>query len=222
MVLDNILDMKLIEKKDNIETYEGSMKIKIKKLIIRNDYELYHFKSILKYKKIYDIIKDDNKLYIYYDINENIDDIINQSEHKEVKINCGALNRDEILNLFNKEDAMCKIGSQKIKNGKLENVSGNGFFLELNNEDIPFKKCLITNNHILDENDIKINEKIKLEYRKKEKPIEITKDRKVYTNEKLDYTCIEIYDEDEIEQYFKIDNHIIRNSIEIYKEKDIV
>ena len=44
MVLDNILDIKLIEKKDNIETYEGNMKIKIKKLIIANEYELYYFK----------------------------------------------------------------------------------------------------------------------------------------------------------------------------------
>ena len=221
MVLDNILDIKLIEKKDNIETYEGNMKIKIKKLIIANEYELYYFKSILKYKKIYDLIKDDNILYIYYDINENIDDIVNQSEHKEAKINCGAINKEEILSLFEKEDSMCKIESQKIQNGKLENILGNGFFLELNDEDIPFKKCLITNNHILNENDIKINEKINLEYRNEPKKIEITKDRKVYTNTKLDYTCIEIFDEDEIKQYFKIDSYIIRNSIEIYKEKDI-
>ena len=48
------------------------MKIKIKKLIIKNEYDLYNYKSMLKYKKIFNIIKDDNILYIYYDINENI------------------------------------------------------------------------------------------------------------------------------------------------------
>ena len=72
MVLDNILNLKLIENKDNKETYGGFMKIKIKKLIIKNEYDLYNYKSMLKYKKIFNIIKDDNILYIYYDINENI------------------------------------------------------------------------------------------------------------------------------------------------------
>jgi hypothetical protein len=40
MVSENISNMKIIGKKENIETYEGYMKIKIKKLIIKNENEL--------------------------------------------------------------------------------------------------------------------------------------------------------------------------------------
>jgi len=223
MVLNNIMKIKLIEKKDNIETYEGYMKIKIKKLLIKNEIELYYYKSKLKYKKIYDIKKDNNILYIYYDINEDIEEILIKNEYKEaiIKEHCGPINKNEMLELLKKEDAMCKIKSQKIKNGQLENIFGTGFFLKINIKNIPFEKCLITNNHILDENDIKKNEEIKLEYLNKKKIIEITKDRKVFTNKELDYTCIEIYEKDNIKEYFKIDNQIIKNSIEIYKDRDI-
>ena len=48
--------------------------------------KLYYYKSILEYKKIYDIIKDNNSLYIYYDINENLEEIINKNEYKEAII----------------------------------------------------------------------------------------------------------------------------------------
>ena len=37
-----------------------------------------------------------------------------------------------------------------------------------------------------------------------EKEIKITKDRKVFTNKKLDFTCIEIFKSDGIKKYFKI------------------
>ena len=47
---------------------------------------------------------------------------------------------------------MCKIKFKKIINNKLEDMNGSGFFLKLNNKDIPFNKCLITNNHVLNEN----------------------------------------------------------------------
>ena len=72
-------------------------------------------------------------------------------------------------------------------------------------KDILFKKCLLTNN----ENDIKLNKEIIIEYKNKIKRIKITKNRKIYTNKELDYTCIEILDEDNIEEYFKIDENII-------------
>ena len=46
------------------------------------------------------------------------------------------------------------------------------------------------------------------------------KNRRKYTNEKIDYTCIEILDEDEIEQFFKIDESYL-NNINILKDKEI-
>ena len=116
---------------------------------------------------------------------------------------------------------MCKIKSKKIINGILKDIDGTGFFLEINMEDILFKKCLLTNNHILNESDIKLDREIKLEYRNEKKRIKITENRRVYTNEELDYTCIEIFDKDNIKEYFKIDENLIENSIEDYKNNEI-
>ena len=73
------------------------------------------------------------------------------------------------------------------------------FFFKMNMKDIPFKKYLLTNNHVLNENDIKLNKEIILEYKNEIKRIEITKNRKAYTNKELDYTYIEIFDKDNIE-----------------------
>ena len=219
-----VTDIKLIEKKEAIETYEGSMKIKFKKIKIKNENEYYSYKSLLlNNNKIYDIIKDNNIIYIYYDINENIDEIINIKENKEcvIKRHNEPINKKELEELFKKEDAMCKIKSKKLINGRLEDIDGCGFFLEINLKDILLKKCLLTNNHILNKNDIKLNKEIILEYKNEIKKITITGNRKVYTNEELDYTCIEIFDTDNIKDYFKIDENLIEYSIENYKNKDI-
>jgi len=43
--------------------------------------------------------------------------------------------------------------------------------------------------------------KIKFEYKNNIKRIKIKEDRKTYTNKELDYTCIEIFDEDKIEEF---------------------
>jgi len=218
-----ITDIKFKETKENIETYEANMKILFKKIKRTSQCNIYYYKSILKNKKIYDIIEEDNNIKIYYDPNENIDDILFIKKNQELilKGHCEPISKKEIIELFEKEDAMCKILSQKIINEKLEPISGTGFFLEINKENIPLKKCLLTNNHILNENDIKINRDIIIEYKNEKKEIKITENRKVYTNEVLDYTIIEIYDKDGIKEYFKIDNQIIDNSIEIYNDKEI-
>ena len=224
MVKENITDIKLIDNNEDIETYEGIIKIKFKKIKIKNEYDIFHYKSLLNDKKIfYALEEEDNNIYIYYDFNENIDEFLNQNEHKEALIrgHCEPMSKKEIIELFEKENAICKIESQKINNNISKNIKGTGFFLELNIEDISFKKCLITNNHILNEDDIKLNEIIKFEYKNHTKRIKMKEGRKAYTNKELDYTCIEIFDEDKIEDFFKIDKLIINNSIEIYKNDDI-
>ena len=116
---------------------------------------------------------------------------------------------------------MCKIKSKKLINNNLEDINGSGFFLKINMKDISFKSCLLTSNHILNENDLKLNKEIILEYKNKIKRIEITKERKVFTNEELDYTCIELFDKDNIKEYFKIDGNLMEYSIEKYKNKEI-
>ena len=62
------------------------------------------------------------------------------------------MNISEIDELYSNESSMCKI---KVKNEKGNNVIGTGFFCEINDKDIPFKKVLFTNNHILNENNKK-------------------------------------------------------------------
>ena len=44
----------------------------------------------------------------------------------------------------------------------------------------------------------------------------ITENRKVFTNKELDYTCIELFESDNIIDYFEIDPNIYK-----YKDEDI-
>ena len=79
---------------------------------------------------------------------------------------------------------------------------GTGFFCEiiLNNT---LKKVLFTNNHVLNN----YNSDIKIEYNRD--IIKLKKENRFfYTNEDLDYTCIEILDSDNFNNYFKVDKNI--------------
>ena len=89
------------------------------------------------------------------------------------------------------------------------------FFCEINDNNIPFKKALFTNNHILNKISIAINKEIIFENCGQKKRIKITKNRRVFTNEELYYTCIEIFDADNINKFFSIDNTIFNNKSEL-------
>jgi len=81
-------------------------------------------------------------------------------------------------------------------------------------------KLLFTNNHVLDESKIKIDSNIKI---KDKDDIKITNNRFVCTNEELDYTCIEIFDNENFKDYFIIDPDInCDNPFEEYKDDSIV
>ena len=123
------------------------------------------------------------------------------------------ITKEEIDELYSYESAICKI-----KYGTSD--SGIGFFCEINDDDIPFKKALFTNNHILNEKSLDINNEIKFEYFKEEKSIIITQNRIVFTSKELDYTCIKIFDTDKINKFFKIDQNIINNKDSL-KNKEI-
>ncbi len=112
--------------------------------------------------------------------------------------------KSEMLELFEKEKSICIIKTKKIINNTIIDIRGNGFFIELNEACIPFNKCLITCNHILGEENIKIGEKIKLEYKNKEIKLDFTKRRRAFTDKRLDYTLIEIFDNDKIKYFFPI------------------
>ena len=115
------------------------------------------------------------------------------------------MSKNEMDDLYSYESAVCKITFETIKNDEKIKGCGAGFFWEINDKNIPFNKALFTNNHILDENSLQINEEIELEYCEKSKKIEITKDRRIFTNKLLDYSCIEIFDTDNIKKFFNID-----------------
>ena len=106
----------------------------------------------------------------------------------------------EIKNLkryLKKEDAVCK----------LITGSGTGFFCKfiVNGRTM---KGLFTNNHVLKEDLIKENSIIELRHNDEIKEIKITWDRFKYTNVKLDYTCIEIFDNEDYNNFFEIDDNI--------------
>ena len=227
--MNKISEAKLIDEKDDIETYEALMKINFQE--IKTEKECFFYKQKLKDSgkdlKIYDIVKDNinNIVCISYDQNINIDKILNEDneETKEsiVKGRCKPISKKEIDNLFKKEDSMCKIKFYKKSNGKLEESFGTGFFCKLKDDVIPFNYCLITNNHVLDEEHIQINKKIEFELKNENKRIEITKNRRTFTDKTLDYTCIEILQEDNINEFFEIDDNVIHDDINILKEKEI-
>ena len=108
-----------------------------------------------------------------------------------------------------KKDAICK----------LITGSGTGFICQTKIKDKTMK-LLFTNNHVLDESKIKIDSNIKI---KDKDDIKITNNRFVCTNEELDYTCIEIFDNENFKDYFIIDPDInCNNPFKEYKDDLIV
>lgn len=98
----------------------------------------------------------------------------------------------------------CKNSLCKIKSGK---VKGFGFFTELDEEYIPFSECLMTSTEILDEDYIKNKKEIILDFQNSEKILQIN-ERKIFSNKDLGYICIEILNDDEIEDFLYIEGRI--------------
>jgi len=121
----------------------------------------------------------------------------------------------EILLQLNKK--VCKIITEKDK--------GSGFFIR-----IPFPDkfhllpVLITNNHILEEKDLSINNIIRLTLNddKEERYLKIDKSRKTFTDKELDVTIIQIKpDEDEINDFLDVDEDYDSEQYkEIYKQEE--
>ena len=108
--------------------------------------------------------------------------------------------------------ATCKIITPKL--------NGSGFFckLPLCNSYI---KCLLTNNHVLNEDLIQLGRTIKIAYKRELKKIIITEERICVTSVLLDYTLIEILDKDKIEDFYEIDNNNYENPDQEYSNEDI-
>ena len=118
--------------------------------------------------------------------------------------------------LYQMENCICKIYNV---------LTGTGFFckIKFKNKLLP---VLITNNHILNENDIENNKIIELTINNKAISIKLDNTRIKYTNKKLDITIIEIkINKDKIYEnnFMEIDNiEKERKLIELeYKRKSI-
>jgi len=198
----------------NIKTYRAIIETTIKEIKPKDINDYYTIKERLYIIKdeynIYEIIEENDILYIVIDkeIEKEIDKLIisdelNSKNEGIIEGHGEPIEKDEIMELFKMEKSMCKISFERINKDKLEKGKGTGFFCKLN--DMPFKYALFTNNHILNESSIQKGKKINFEYYNEKKRIEITEERRVFTNEELDYTCIEIFKSDDINNYFEIE-----------------
>ena len=108
----------------------------------------------------------------------------------------------------------------------IDNGYGTGFFCKIidpKDED-RILKVLFTCNHILNKEKLFNKKQIILEFNEKNKILDL-QNRKIWTNDDktLDYTCIEILKDDEIQYFLNIDENIIEHnfSVEKYKNKGI-
>jgi len=227
----------------NLKAYLARIELIIKEIIPKNKYEYYIIRQRLEKIKeegelnIYEIIEEDEKIYIVIDNNEEIlskiDKLILSSElyiEKQgmIKGHGRPISKEEIFDLFKMEKSMCKITYETYKG---EIGQGSGFFCKIDNFSI--KYALFTNNHILNESNIEIGKIISFEclelkksifsssYIKIKKEIKITEERRVFTNKNLDYTCIELFESDGIIDYFKIEPKLFKNDKKFLKDNDI-
>ena len=112
------------------------------------------------------------------------------------KLGCFSLSADEHNILENKKSSICFVehGNEKCS----------GFFCQVNYKNFPFKKCLFFHNS--DENEINIS------FLKDDKMIKkniILKKRKVIKFE--NFSCIELFENDDISDYFIIDENVMKN-----------
>ena len=105
--------------------------------------------------------------------------------------------------LYQLKNCICKIEN---KNG-----NGTGFFCHISYKNKKLK-VLITNNHVIDEDIIKENEKINISINDEEeyKIIEL-KNKKIYTSKEYDTTIIEIWETENINNYLEIDDKIYKD-----------
>ena len=131
----------------------------------------------------------------------------------------GMLKGKETRDFLNKAmEAVCEINLSK--------GIGSGFFCKIpytenNNLLLP---VLITSNHVLSRDLINSDNDIKITINGKKKTIPL-KQRKIWTDEKMEFTCIEIKEkEDNIDTFYNLDGNILKNnsSNEYYLNKNVI
>ena len=134
----------------------------------------------------------------------------------------GMLDLESISEFSSKaKNAICKIIINEEKKSY-----GSGFFCKIpytenENNLLP---VLITNNHVLSRNIIESADKIKIMLEDKIKDISLKIERKKWTDEEMDFTVIEIKDNDNIDEFFYLDDKILKKSYtnKIYIDKNVI
>ena len=174
--------IKEINSNSKVKTYLGRIEPLIKEITPKDkdEYDLiYDNLTILQNElNIYDIIEENDKIYVIIDnkkkINDEVEKVISSEIKKEsiLKGHGEPINKDELLNLFEMEKSICKIQFERLENNIIKKGVGTGFFCEIENKNFPIKYCLFTNNHVLNETNIEINNIITFEYYSGDKYIE--------------------------------------------------
>ena len=117
------------------------------------------------------------------------------------------------------ETSICKIYCK-------DGGHGTGFFCNIQYNYNTILKVFMTNNHVLNEEDIKIGNTIKFSINNEKIFYEIKLDesRKIYTNYNYDITIIELKPNDKLDQisYFDIDNRIFQDNLkDIFNNEQI-
>ena len=114
-----------------------------------------------------------------------------------------------------KKSAFCKIFTEK--------GCGTGFICEVKIKDKKIK-FLFTNYHVINKDQINnIGSNILIFNNDEEKIIEIKDNRFVYTSVNLDFTCIEIFENENFKNYLEIDKSInCENPLEEFKNDLLV
>jgi len=135
------------------------------------------------------------------------------SEIKEISIKDAlapvSIKTTEII-LDQMKNCVCKIHKG--------NINGTGFFLRITYNNNLYD-LLITNNHVLNEQDIKADNIINISLNDGQiyQEIKMDEKRKKYSNEKYDITIIEIKKEDNFNHFLILDDAILNNDINNYK-----
>ena len=235
--------VKEINSNSKIKTYLTKIEPIVKEITPKDEDEYYiiieRLEKLKQQFNIYEIIKENEKIYIVLENNDEvlskIDELILSDEldvKKEgiIQGHGNPITKEEIFNLFNMDKSMCKITFETLKG---EKGKGSGFFCKIDN--FPIKYALFTNHHVLSESNIEIGKTINLEYLELQKSllylsssykivnkqIKITEKRKVFTNKKLDYTCIELFESDGIIKLFKIEPDLFQHNKNFLENNDI-
>ena len=232
-LLQKILESKMNKKNINNSTYEFKLPLMAKEIYKSEDKQfiknLFSNTNAKEKIKIFDLFEDKNVLYIISDKEyiSQIEKLMKEKSNLEKEgifiQNSHPISKKEFDELYRYEKSMCKIKFENIQNGKTLIGKGSGFFCSINYPDIPFTKAFFTANHVLNKNYLENEKTIIIEHLNKIKTIEITPKRRYFTDEKLDYTCVEILDSDKFESdnFFTIDSNILKNKKENLNNQEI-